>query len=285
MSTESRAICASHSPLIDTVDGGSAGRRFLKAVDEARATIRDFGPELVVFFGPDHSRALQNLVPAVTVVSSAVGYGDWGTPQDAYDVDGDLARTLTQRLLEAEVDAALGQDIRLDHGFGQTFVQLFGGLGGTLCLPIVLNCARPPLPSVGRVIDIGTAVGRILATSGRRVLYVGSGGLSHQPPSMKAQNTRLSEAEREEVARRTVADAARYVNPEWDDAFLRALTSSDWGHLRGLGDEALNAVGTGTHEIRTWVAAWAAAAASRGIFTYEPVPEWITGMAVAVSGN
>jgi 2,3-dihydroxyphenylpropionate 1,2-dioxygenase len=149
----------------------------------------------------------------------------------------------------------------------------------------VLNCARPPLPSVGRVIDIGTAVGRILATSGRRVLYVGSGGLSHQPPSMKAQNTRLSEAEREEVARRTVADAARYVNPEWDDAFLRALTSSDWGHLRGLGDEALNAVGTGTHEIRTWVAAWAAAAASRGIFTYEPVPEWITGMAVAVSGN
>ncbi|MCW2758133.1 MAG: 3-carboxyethylcatechol 2,3-dioxygenase [Nocardioidaceae bacterium] len=277
------AVCASHSPLIDTVDGGPGGAAFLAAVEEARRRVEDYDPELVVFFGPDHSRALQNLVPAATVVTSAVGYGDWGTPQDPYVVDADAASGLARALLEDDFDVALGQDIRIDHGFGQTFVQLFGALGARPCLPVVLNCARPPLSSVRRVADLGRAVGRHLSGSGSRILYVGSGGLSHQPPSMSKAVTGLSEEEREAVSRRTVADAARFVNPAWDQEFLTAMVEGDWSHLRGLRDADLDAVGTGTHEIRTWVAAWAASSAQGGTFVYEPVPEWITGMGIAVS--
>lgn len=188
-------------------------------------------------------------------------------------------------MLDAEFDVALGEDIRLDHGFGQTFVQLFGSLDAIQCLPIVINCARPPLASVSRVIDVGSAVGRFVNNLGTRALYIGSGGLSHQPPSMKAQNTQLSELEREAIARQTVADAAQHVNPAWDNDFSVALTNSDWAQLRAITDQSLDVVGTGTHEIRTWLAAWAAAAANRGDFLYEPVPEWITGMAVATGSR
>lgn len=279
----SMVVCASHSPLIDTADGGPPGGRFLEAVDRTRRQIEEFDPELVVFFGPDHARALQNLVPAVTVVTSAVGYGDWGTPTDAYAVAGDQARELAQHLLTQDFDVALGEDMALDHGFGQTFVQLFDTLGAVPCLPVLLNCARPPLSSVSRTIDVGQAVGQHVRSYGRRVLFIGSGGLSHQPPSLqKDAMAGLSESEREALARRTVLDAARYIDPGWDEQFLEHLTRSDWDRLRRITDGELSAVGAGTHEIRTWVAAWAAAGLDRGTFTYAPVEPWITGMGVAV---
>jgi 2,3-dihydroxyphenylpropionate 1,2-dioxygenase len=282
-SMQPMCICASHSPLIDSTDGGSAGQRFVAALQRARAAVARYEPDLVVFFGPDHSRALPALVPAITVVSSARGYGDWGTPTDEYKVPADTARGLAERLLAGGFDVALGADMHLDHGFGQSFMHLFGDLGAVPCLPIILNCARPPLPSIGRVIDLGAAVGRALAATGQRVAYVGSGGLSHQPPSMRPEVTRLSEAEREAVSRATVGAAGQHIDPDFDRSFLRQLTTSDWQQLRGLTDAKIDDAGSGMHEIRTWLAAWAAARPAAGDFRYEPVPEWITGMGLAVS--
>ncbi|RIV39225.1 DODA-type extradiol aromatic ring-opening family dioxygenase [Micromonospora radicis] len=278
-------VCAAHSPLIDSADAGTAGRDFLQAVAEAKDRIATFDPELVVFFGPDHSRAFTNLVPAVTVVTSAHGYGDWGTSTAAYAVDTQVAEELGAALVDRTFDVALGADIALDHGFGQTFQQLFGTLGALPSLPIVLNCARPPRQRVDRAIELGRAVGQVIAGTGRRVLYVASGGLSHQPPSMRAHVTTLPEAQREAVARRSIAQAAEHIDADWDDRFLRHLCTSDWAALRRIDDVELDAVGSGTHEIRTWVAAWAAAAPSQGDFTYRPVPEWITGMGVAVGAG
>jgi 2,3-dihydroxyphenylpropionate 1,2-dioxygenase len=280
---ERMVVCASHSPLIDSVSGAAAGRRFLDAVADAQRRIEAFAPDLVVFFGPDHARALQNIVPAATVVSSAVGYGDWGTPEDPYVVDDELARGCATALLGEAFDVALGAEMRLDHGFGQTFAQLFGSLDAVPCLPILINCSRPPLATVDRIAHLGAAVGRFAAGIGGNVLFVGSGGLSHQPPSMAKAVTVLSEEEREAVSRRTVADAARFVNPAWDERFLKTLTEGDWSTLRAISDEDLNAVGLGTHEIRTWVAAWSAAQLGAGSYTYAPVPAWITGMGVAVA--
>ncbi len=277
------AVCASHSPLMGTVDGGRGGLVFLAGVDRARELIADFEPDLVVFFGPDHSRALTDLVPTFTVVSSAVGYGDWGTPEDSYWVDAVAARDLAAELVAHDFDVALGNQMRLDHGFGQTFVQLFGDLGCIPSLPIVVNCARPPLPSVARVIDFGRAVGAHVRAHSRRTLFVGSGGLSHQPPSMTTSVIGLSEAERERVARSTVGDAARFVNPEWDRRFLDRLTGPDWAELGTMTDYEIASAGLGTHEVRTWLGAWAASGARSGQYIYAPVPEWITGMGLATS--
>jgi 2,3-dihydroxyphenylpropionate 1,2-dioxygenase len=280
MSGAAMAICASHSPLIDTVDGGDGGRLFLDAIDDVRARIAEFAPDLVVFFGPDHSRALENLVPAFTVVTSAQGYGDWGTPTDEYDVAEASAGELAVSLIERGFDVALGSEISLDHGFGQTFVQLFDALGAIPVVPIVVNCARAPQPRIQRVIEFGRAVGEHFRGTGLKVLFVGSGGLSHTPPSMSAEARKLPEEEREAIARATVAKAAESVNPEWDTGFLRQLSQSDWEALSRIDDDELDAVGSGTHEIRTWLATWAAAGADEGVSTYATVREWITGMGV-----
>ena len=55
--------------------------------------------------------------------------------------------------------------------------------------------------------------------------------------------------------------------------------------LTRLVDSAHVQAGAGANEIRTWVAA-GAAGGGRPVtpVAYEPVPEWITGMAVATSG-
>ncbi|MCU1621130.1 MAG: extradiol dioxygenase, partial [Modestobacter sp.] len=41
--------------------------------------------------------------------------------------------------------------------------------------------------------------------------------------------------------------------------------------------------GVGAHEVRTWMAAVAAGRTPMETVVYEPVREWITGMAVATS--
>ncbi len=283
MSANFLAVCASHSPLLENVDAGDAGATFFRAIDEAKATIAAFDPDVVVFFGPDHFRALQGIVPPVTIATSAIGFGDWGTPEDTYVVPAELADQLAAHLLNDQFDVAVGSEVRIDHGFGQTFVQLFGGLGAIPVIPIVLNCASMPRTSVSRAIDLAQAVGAFMATTNKRVLFLGSGGLSHQPPSMSAEVRALPSEEREAIARKSVLDAAKYVNAAWDETFLQALTTSHWSKLREYQDPELTEVGSGTHEIRTWVAAWAAAGAAAGRSTYVPIPEWITGMGVAVS--
>jgi 2,3-dihydroxyphenylpropionate 1,2-dioxygenase len=283
MSAQFLAVCASHSPLLENVDAGDAGVKFFSAIEDAKATIAAFDPELVVFFGPDHFRALQGIVPPVTIATSATGFGDWGTPEDPYVVPAELANQLSAHLLSHEFDVAVGSEVRIDHGFGQTFMQLFSALDAIPVIPIVLNCASMPRTSVSRVIDLAQAVGEFMAATNKRVLFLGSGGLSHQPPSMSAEVRALPSEEREAIARKSVLDAAKYVNAHWDSTFLESLTTCNWSALREYKDPELAEVGSGTHEIRTWVAAWAAAGAVAGRFTYVPIPEWITGMGVAVS--
>ena len=55
--------------------------------------------------------------------------------------------------------------------------------------------------------------------------------------------------------------------------------------MTGLGDELPEErAGSGGHEIRTWLIAAAAAAARPLAWTsYEPVPEWITGMGIGTT--
>jgi 2,3-dihydroxyphenylpropionate 1,2-dioxygenase len=276
----SAVVCMSHSPLIEQDSLLPEGSSFLSAVAEARADVERFHPELVVMFGPDHARALTNVTPAFTIVESAQGYGDWGTPEGAYDVPSELAVEVASECLHQDFDVAVGSAMRLDHGFGQTFCQLFGSLDTVPCLPVVVNCARAPLPSLSRVIDFGSALHKIIGNRDERVLIIGSGGLSHQPPSMSPAARALPEAEREALARQSIVDAARFIDPTWDRWFLQTLAAGDWATLRAIDGPQLDGMGSGTNEVRTWIAAWAAAGGASGTFVYEPVARWITGMGV-----
>ena len=89
-------------------------------------------------------RALAGIAPCFTVVESATGYGDWGTPAEHYQVPKDLAIALGEHLAAAGIDIAMAPDLRLDHGFGQSTHDLFGSLSAVPLIPIVINCVDRP---------------------------------------------------------------------------------------------------------------------------------------------
>jgi 2,3-dihydroxyphenylpropionate 1,2-dioxygenase len=153
---------------------------------------------------------------------------------------------------------------------------------------------------------LGTAVGSYLATLNKRILIMGSGGLSHDPPVPTLATATPTVVEQivhgrpmtpeQRLARQTaVMDAAKTfasggselqpLNPDWDRQFLEIL---DDGQLDEL-DKWSNSFiaqqgGNSAHEIRTWVAAFAALASAgpyrTGVRYYKPAPELIAGFAV-----
>lgn len=77
-------------------------------------------------------------------------------------------------------------------------------------------------------------------------------------------------------------DAA--VNAAWDAWFLKQLVAADLDPVTGLGDEGLEQrAGSGGHEIRTWLIGVTAAGRPLLWTSYEPVPEWITGMGIGAT--
>ena len=75
------AICASHTPLKHHHSPGDAVQA---AVDgcfaRLRRSVADFGPELVIVFGPDHFNGFfHRLMPPFCVGAQAESIGDWST--------------------------------------------------------------------------------------------------------------------------------------------------------------------------------------------------------------
>jgi 2,3-dihydroxyphenylpropionate 1,2-dioxygenase len=81
-----------------------------------------------------------------------------------------------------------------------------------------------------------------------------------------------------------MADARNKIRPDWDAEVLEAMSKWDVPALIRLVDSAHARAGAGANEVRTWLAAGAAGGGQPiTALVYEPVPEWITGMAVAAS--
>lgn len=279
---DTMVVCASHSPgmLRDTT--AEFGHAFRDGVARAAQRVAAFRPELVVFFGSDHRRAFVDAVPAIAVMTGADGLGDLGSPTGRYDVPADLAETLASGLLERDFDITVGRQVALDHGFGQTYSQLIGYLPKVPVIPVYINCATRPLGRPSRAYALGRAVGEELAALNQRILFVGSGGLSHSPPSLLSASAGMSDADRLALNEAGRAAAMDKIDPAWDNAFLRRVAEEP-DSLMGLTSGEIERAGVGAHEVRTWIAAIGAGCSPLETIVYEPVREWITGMAVAAS--
>ena len=149
-------------------------------------------------------------------------------------------------------------------------------------IPVYINCATPPLGRPGRAFALGRAVGEELSYLDQRVLFVGSGGLSHSPPSLVSTAAGLSDAERLAMNEAGRAAAMDKINPAWDEALLRRI-ADDPASLEHLTPHDIAPAGVGANEVRTWIAAIAAGNLPMETVVYQPVREWITGMAIAAS--
>ena len=298
----------SHSPLLN-LPGPS--QDLLDDIDsaltQARQFVEDFDPEIVVIFAPDHYNGFfYKLMPPFCIGTEAQGVGDYGTHKGPLDVPEAVAVGCAKAVLSAGVDIAISASMEVDHGTVQPLEKLFGSATARPVIPIFINSVATPLGPLHRCRTLGTAVGGYLATLGKRVLLVGSGGLSHDPPVPTLSTATPQVVERivhgrpmtpeQRSARQTaVMDAAKSfaagesdlapLNPEFDHQFLEIVDSGHLGDLDTWSNSFIaNEGGNSAHEIRTWVAAFAALAAAGPYRTdvryYRPAPELIAGFAV-----
>ncbi|MDT5239880.1 MAG: 2,3-dihydroxyphenylpropionate 1,2-dioxygenase, partial [Mycobacterium sp.] len=185
MTSERLVVCASHSPGKERDVEHAFGLQFRSALAAAAERVRRFDPDVVMVFGGDHRRAFRHVVPAFGVALSASILAEGGHPAGRLDVPSDLARRLCEHLLSAGFDVASCREIGLDHAFAQPVRDLLGELAIKPVIPVPVNCATAPLPTGRRVADFGAEVGRFLDDIDERVLVIGTGGLSHSPPSLE----------------------------------------------------------------------------------------------------
>lgn len=300
--------CLSHTPLRGLNDPGP---EIVAEVDDviarARADVEAFDPELIVIFAPDHYNGLfYDLMPPFVIATAADSVGDYKTLLGSLSVDRAEAMALARYVLDQDVDVALSHRLQVDHGCTQALEELTGSLTRYPVVPIIINSVAPPFAPYRRVRRLGEAVGRYIATLDKRVLLVGTGGLSHEPPVPLLEGAPEAVSEflicgrnptpeaRAARQARTIAAGKIYgtelsaqtpLNAAWDQAFIDLLLS---GRLEEVDDfsieEISKAAGRSTHEVRTWVAAFSALAAA-GRYSarrdyYRPINEWIAGYGV-----
>jgi 2,3-dihydroxyphenylpropionate 1,2-dioxygenase len=280
MTEKNRAfICLSHSPFMTLPDRADTGHEYRAAVDQTKKFLGEFAPDVVVMFAPDHMNLLNEVRPPFTGIVSGTTYPEFGIPELSLNVHAS-AVDLFQDVVRRDVDLAVGEDVAVDHGLGLTLMQLFDEPTLAPLVPVIVNAIGYPLFPVARARTVGEAFGAAMAGFDGRVLFVGTGGLSHNPPfPAPAPGARRFEPEERQAALSTALD---YLDPAWDQGLLDKMAAGDADCLSDLSQDEIDVRGGGANEVRTWAAAWAAAGSPPATFTsYELVEPWITGMGVA----
>jgi len=296
----------SHSPfatMLPPPGPDAPGGRFLADASRVAVAVRALAPDAVVVIGPDHFHAnfYDVMPPFVLGVEEAKAFGDFGSRSGPLPVASALAWSVRHGLARDGFDIALSYALTVDHGIVQSYDMAGGGANLPL-VPLVVNTAAPPLPSMQRCVELGRSLGAAIRAAGAgRVLIIASGGLSHWLPSNDPRDAsvpaerraavihgrrdvRAVSATREPGVRALGGSPDAPVNAAWDSWFLKQLVTADLEPVTDLGDEGLEErAGRGGHEIRTWLAGFAAAGRPLAWTSYQPVPEWITGMGIGTT--
>ena len=228
MATVIGGIGSSHAPSIGAawdkgLQGDDRWAPVFSGFEPAKHWMEALGPDLLVIFYNDHmNRFFFDAYPTI-----ALGVGEthrqadegWGK-RDLPDLRGDpdFAWHLARSLVEDEFDPTICQDMAVDHGVLSVLPILGDAAMALPVVPIAINVIQHPLPTARRLFRLGAAVRRAIESwpHDRRVLVMGTGGLSHQ----------------------LHGDRYGFVNPEWDNRFmdliesepetLAALPHQDW---------------------------------------------------------
>ena len=262
------AFSASHAPMMSAAPASAPPEsrdRFFGALEAMRDDVRAADAQAVVLVSGEHftNFFLDNL-PQVSV---GLGETHLGPVEawlgiDRVEVPGHpaLAQAMLGGLVERGHLPALSHRLVLDHGFMTVYDQLCPE-SDLPVVPVVVNCTTPPLMTLRQAWQLGVDLGAaIRECSGvDRVALVGAGGLSHF------------------VGEPRVGD----IDEAFDRWFLDMLEKGCPDELLDLPNDELMLAGNGTGEVRAWVmVAGAMVGGEASALAYEPIYEWINGMAV-----
>jgi 2,3-dihydroxyphenylpropionate 1,2-dioxygenase len=236
-----------------------------------------FDPQLIVMFAPDHFNGFfYDLMPPFCLGVRARGAGDWDYSSAPLRAGGAGARSAA---LCAQRGRGSG---RFLADAGRPWLYPAAGAAGGRCgalsgAAIFINGAAHPLPPMHRAVALGRAVGRFWP-GGRNVLILGSGGLSHDPPTpqmghvppeveeflIAGRNPPGAGARQANVLAKGAAGSRRRqgrdaaAGPAWDEGLIADLLAAAWIALQRWRTPKSSRGGRGGHEIRAWAAAFAA---------------------------
>ena len=260
----------SHAPGItgraDLVKNTEKRDEFYAALDKQRQEIEDSGAEALIVIAAEHfANFFMNNMPAYCIGIGNRYEGPIEDPAwlkiDKTDVPGaaDLATRLTKEVMKT-VDTAYAEEWKFDHGIMIPLNFLTPRYDMPI-IPVNINCQGPPLTPLNRAWEFGAALRRACDSVPEKVALVGTGGISHWPAT---------------------PDSGK-INEPWDREFLNSLMNQDKeALLRYTDEETYNEAGQGGFEIRTYIAA---AAAAKGIgelqFYTGELPIFAVGCTVA----
>lgn len=289
------------NPLSEEVDNA-----LNSAIDTARALVHAFDPQRIILIGPDHYNGFFNeLMPPFCLGTQATSVGDYLTPGGVLNVPGQDALSLAGYLMDHDFDIAVSRRMQVDHGFAQALQFLWDGLDTPPVIPLFMNAvAQPGIPRLRRCRALGQAIGRWLDTLPGRVLLIGSGGLSHEPPVPTLDHPDPDVRERitvkrlptpEQIAAKTQRVMAagmalaggvsgmKPLAPHWDARWMDALQAGNYAALESLTEASIEQdAGLSAHESKTWLIARAALPGTlhTGLRFYRDIPELIAGYGV-----
>lgn len=303
-------LAMSHSPLLHHNPPADEVQRELDAkFDEIKKFVHDYDPDQIVVFWPDHFNGFfYELMPPFCIGFEAFGTGDYDSFDGDLNVPTAVAEGLAQFVLNQDVDIAISRKMEVDHGAVQPLEIVYDGdVNAKPVIPIYTNGVARPFAPVSRVRAMGAAVGRYFQNSDEKVLFVASGGLSHDPPlprwdeatpeqramllnrDARTPETRAArEARVIETGRKFARGEADIMDiaPEWDLQFMEDCKSGDPSRFDAYNFADMEAVaGHSSHEVRTWIAAFSALHAVNpdfeiGVDYYRPIPEFIAGFGI-----
>ena len=171
--------------------------------------------------------------------------------------DAALGRHIAATALKNDFEPSISHRMVLDHGFCIPLMKMELAALPRI-VPIVINDLEPPMLSIRRCIAWGKLIARAIDSypEKARVAILATGGLSHSigEPTMGA------------------------IDERFDRDCIRAFEKGAEAPLVELLDDRMEAAGNGTHEVRNWVIAHAAAG-SRGfdLIDYRAMPEVYVG--------
>ena len=243
------AITTSHVPAIGkaifkNLQNEPYWKPFFDGYINARTWLRDARPDTVVVLYNDHGlNFFLDKMPAFAI-GAAPSYTNadegWGIPTiPAFTGDQDLSWHLIERLTEAEFDLTTCQEMLVDHAFTLPMALLWPEQNWPVqVVPVCINTVQFPIPSAKRCWKLGEQIGEAIRgwDSDKRVLVLGTGGLSHQ-----------LEGER-----------AGHINKPFDLAFMDSLTKDPQWATQWNSAELVEKAGTQGIELLMWLASRAA---------------------------
>jgi 2,3-dihydroxyphenylpropionate 1,2-dioxygenase len=269
MSLVYAGVC-SHAPGITgrahLVKNEALRDEFYAALDAERRAIEETEPAALVVIAAEHfANFFMNNMPAYCIGVGDKHHGPIEDPDwlriERREIPGApaLALRLAQEIMQT-VDIAYSEEWKLDHGI-MVPLHFLTPRYDVPVIPVNINCQGPPLTPLHRSWAFGEALRRACEAVPERIAVVGTGGISHWPAT---------------------PDSGK-INEAWDREFLDRLVRQDKEALLGYDDvQTYREAGQGGFEIRTYIAAAAAAQAPGAVRFYTAgLPIFAVGCTVA----